>query len=105
MRYVGKDFPVQDPTEKADLTFDFARHPEWAKWDSISSVVCAVTVVSGTDASSATRISGNPPTICGAVVTQRFTHPVNAVKYKLSATATTLRGEVLALYSNVTGQA
>jgi hypothetical protein len=59
MRYVGKDFPLQDPTETADLTFDFSRHPEWEKWDCILSVVTAVSVVDGTDAGSAARISGN----------------------------------------------
>ncbi len=105
MRYVGKDFPLQDPTETADLTFDFSAHPDFTRWDPISSVVCAVTVVDGTDASSASRISGNAPTIWRCYVTQRFANPVDAVKYKLTATATTLRGKVLALYSNVTGQA
>jgi hypothetical protein len=105
MRYVGKDFPLQDPTETADLTIDFSRHPEWEKWDCILSVVTAVSVVDGTDAGSAARISGNPPTYCGSVVTQRFANPVDAVKYKLTATIVTRRGETLALYSNVTGQA
>lgn len=104
MRYVGKDFPLQDPTEKADLTFDFSRHPEWERWDYINSVTVAVTVVDGTDASSAARLDGSP-TYCGSLVKQRFKNPVNAVKYKLVATATTNRGEILALYSNVTGQA
>ena len=104
MRYVGKDFPLQDPTETTDLTFDFSQHPEWKLWDRILSVVMAVSAVTGVDASANSRLSGSS-TICGPRVTQRFANPVNAVKYKLTATATTCRGEVLALYSNVTGQA
>jgi hypothetical protein len=60
--------------------------------------------VSGTDASSASRISGSAPSIWRCYVVQRFANPVNGVKYKLTATATTIRGEVLALYSHVTGK-
>jgi hypothetical protein len=105
MRYVGKDFPLQDPTEIADLPFDFSKHPDWKLWDQISSATVTVSVVDGVDASSASRISADAAVICQPNVVQRFTHPVNGVKYKLIATATTFRGEVLALYSNVTGQA
>lgn len=103
MRYVGKDFPLQDPTETTDLSFDFARHPEWERWDWIESATVTITVVDGTDASYLTRLSGSP-TICNAVVKQKVANPQNGVKYKLVATATTHKGEVLALYSNVTGQ-
>lgn len=104
MRYVGKDFPLQDPTETAELTFDFTRHPEWERWDYINSATVTISVVSGTDASYATRLSGSP-TYCNGVVKQKVIGPRNGVKYKLVATATTNKGEVLALYSNVTGQA
>lgn len=104
MRYVGKDFPLQDPTETAELSFDFTRHPEWERWDYINSATVAVSVVSGADASASTRLSGSP-TYCNGVVKQKFANPVNAVKYKLVATVNTNKGEVLALYSNVTGQA
>ena len=104
MRYVSKDFPLQDPTETTDLSFDFSRHPEWERWDFINDATVAVTVVDGTDASSASRLNGSP-CFGGAIVKQSFANPVDAVKYKLVATVTTNRGNTLALYSNVTGQA
>jgi len=102
MRYVGKDFPLQDPTETADLTFDFSRHPDWERWDRIISATVSISVVSGTDASASTRLSGSP-SWCRALVTQRLIGPLDGVKYKLTAIATTHKGEVLALYSNLTG--
>ncbi len=105
MRYVGKDFPLQDPTETADLTFDFSRHPDWERWDRISSAEVSVTVVKGTDPTASSRISGSSPTICGAKVTQAFANPLNAVKYKITVLATLCNGNELGLYSNLTGQA
>ncbi len=104
LRYVGKDFPLQDPTETVGLSFDFSRHPDWKLWDAISSATVTVEVVDGTDADADDRLDGSP-TIWMACVVQVFANPVDGVKYKLVATATTCRGEVLALYSNVTGQA
>jgi hypothetical protein len=104
VRYIGKDFPLQDPTETADLRFDFSKHPDWGWDDAILSATVGVTVVDGTDASSANRLSGSPG-YCDTFVSQTFANPVDGVKYKLVATATTYRGEVLAFYSHVTGQA
>lgn len=104
MRYTGKDFPLQDPTETADLTFDFTRHPEWIRWDWIIDATSAVTVVDGTDASSASRLV-DTPSWCDGRAIQTFANPVDGVKYKVAITATTNRGQTLALYSNVTGQA
>jgi hypothetical protein len=104
MRYVGKDFPLLDPTETADLSFDFTRHPEWERWDYIVSATVTISVVTGTDASAQTRLSG-APTYCNGIVKQRVAGIQAGVKYKLIATATTNKGEVLALYSNVTGKA
>lgn len=103
MRYVGKDFPIQDPTETAELPFDFTRHPDWERWDYINSATVTISVVSGTDASASTRLSGSP-TYCNGVVKQKVIGTQNGVKYKLVATITTNKGETLALYSNVTGQ-
>jgi hypothetical protein len=103
MRYVGKDFPLQDPTETEDLAFDFTRHPDWDNRDCLASATIAVTVVVGTDASASSRLNGSPA-LCEGRVIQSFQNPQDGVKYKLAATATTHCGKVLALYSNVTGQ-
>jgi hypothetical protein len=104
MRYVGKDFPLQDPTETTELSFDFSRHPEWRLWDRILTATVAISVVDGTDASSANRLDG-APTICQPFIIQTFANPVDGVKYKLEATVVTASGQTLGLYSNITGQA
>jgi hypothetical protein len=102
MRYIGKDFPLQDQTETAILAFDFTRHPDWKRWDSIVSATVSISVVSGTDASASSRLSGSPA-YCEGVVKQTVAGPQSGVKYKLVATATMYSGEVLALYANLTG--
>lgn len=103
MRYVGKDFPIMDPAETADLFFDFTRHPDWLRWDYIISATVAIAVVSGTDASASTRLSGSPTWFQGRVC-QTVTTLQNGVKYKLTATAVTQLGNTLGLYANVTGK-
>lgn len=103
MRYVGKDFPVMDPAETADLKFDFTRHPDWLKWDYIISATVAIAVVSGTDASSSTRLSGSPSWWEGWVC-QTVTTLQNGVKYKLTATVVTQLGQTLGLCANVMGK-
>lgn len=100
MRYVGRDFPIMDPSEQIDLTIDFVN--DAAKCDDVASAVWTVTVVTGTDASTSSRAIGST-TWCKQAVTQRMT-VLNGVKYKTSVLATMKSGEVLGLYSNVTGK-
>lgn len=103
MRYVGKDFPLQDPTEAEDLAFDFSRHPGFERWDYITGATVAISVESGVDAQAASRLTGSP-TFYDSCVIQRVTGPQDGVKYKLVATATMNSGEVLALYAYLTGK-
>lgn len=100
MRYVGRDFPIMDPSEQIDLTLDFVN--DAARCDNIASATWTVTVVTGTDASASTRAIGST-SWCGQRVTQRMT-VLNGVKYKTAVLATMQSGEVLGLYSNVTGK-
>lgn len=101
MRYVGRDFPIMDPSEQIDLTLDFVN--DAARCDNIASAVWTVTVVTGVDGSASTRALGAIST-CGQRVTQRMGGLLTGVKYKVTALATMQSGEVLGLYSNVTGK-
>lgn len=101
MRYVGRDFPIMDPSEQIDLTIDFVN--DAARCDLIASATWTIAVVTGTDASSATRAIGST-TWTGQKVTQRMGGLLTGVKYKVTALATMQSGEVLGLYSNVTGK-
>ncbi len=102
MRYLGRSFANQTPTEERDLDFDFANYAH--RNDSIASAVWAITVDTGTDASVATRLIGSE-SHDGTISTHRVGTLVDAVRYKLTVTATMLSGEVLVLYSFVTGAA
>lgn len=101
MRYVGRDFPIMDPSEQVDLTFDFSN--DAARCDNVASATWTVAVVTGTDASASTRAIGDVDT-SGQEVTQRMGGLLNGVKYKVTALATMNSGEVLGLYSHVTGK-
>lgn len=101
MRYIGRDFPIMDPSEQIDLTIDFVN--DAAKGDDIASATWTVAVVTGTDASASTRALGDID-VCGQQVTQRMGGVLNGVKYKVTALATMDSGEVLGLYSHVTGK-
>lgn len=101
MRYVGRDFPIMDPSEQIDLTLDFVN--DAARCDNIASATWTVAVVTGVDASASTRALGSIST-SGQKVTQRMGGLLTGVKYKVTALATMQSGEVLGLYSNVTGK-
>jgi hypothetical protein len=90
-----------DPSEQIDLTLDFVN--DAARCDAVASATWTVAVVSGTDASYATRAIGDP-TWCGQSVTQRMGTLLTGVKYKVTALATMNSGEILGLYSHVTGK-
>lgn len=101
MPYVGADFDPMDPAETKDLSLDFSNSLRCD--DSILTVAWALTVITGEDASSATRLSGDPKVSCN-IATQRHTAIQDGVKYRTKATATTKRGETLILYSHVRGK-
>lgn len=90
-----------DPSEQIDLTLDFVN--DAAKCDDVASATWTIAVVSGTDASASTRAIGST-TWCKQSVTQRMGGLLTGVKYKVTALATMKSGEVLGLYSNVTGK-
>lgn len=102
MRYVGRDFPIMDPTEQIDLTLDFSN--DAARGDCVSSATWTVTVQSGTDATPSARAIGTT-SYCRQEVTQRMGGLLTGVKYKVAAVATMNSGEVLGLFSYVTGRA
>lgn len=102
MRYVGRDFPNLDPTNQRDLTLDFVN--DAARCDHVASATWTVEVVKGVDASYATRALG-ATTWRGQLVTQRMGGLLDGVKYKVTALATMRSGEVIGLYSNITGEA
>lgn len=90
-----------DPGDQDDLTLDFVN--DAAKCDDVASATWTIAVVTGTDASYATRAVGST-TWCGQRVTQRMGGLLNGVKYKVTAVATFKSGAVLGIYSNVTGK-
>ena len=102
MPYVGADFDPMDPAETKDLSLDFTNSLRCD--DAVSTVTWSLAVITGTDASSATRLSGDPKVSCN-IVTQRHTTIQGGVKYRTIATAITKRGETLILYSHVRGKA
>jgi len=101
MPYVGRDFEPMDTGETKDLSFDFSG--ELGDCDSVTSATWSISVVTGTDASAATRLSGDPTITCGSKVTQRHTTLQDGVRYRTQCTATTRNGETLILYSHVRG--
>lgn len=104
MRYLGRSFPHQASTEERDLDFDFALHPACHRNDGISSATWAIVVDDGTDASYASRLIGSE-SHDGLISTHRVGELVDAVRYKLTVTATMLSGATLVLYSYVYGRA
>jgi hypothetical protein len=104
MRYLGRSFPAQDDGEECDLEFDFALHPQYHRNDGISSATWAIEVDDGTDASVADRLIGSE-THQGLISSHRVGELVDAVRYKLTVTATMLSGATLVLYSYVYGRA
>ena len=105
MRYLGRSFPPQSSTEECDLPVDFALHPNYRRNDSISSASWAITVDDGTDASYLTRLVGSETNDGGTITSHRVGELVDAVRYKLTVTATMLSGATLVFYSYVYGRA
>lgn len=103
MPYVGADFDPMDPGETRDLSFDFTS--QLADCDRVSSATWAISVISGTDATPNTRLSGSPTVSCDSKVTQRHVGLLDDVRYRVTCTATTNNGEVLVLFSHVRGKA
>jgi len=102
MRYLGRSFPNQTPDESKDLPFDFSDYAH--RNDCISSATWAIAVDTGSDASVASRLIGDE-THDSYISSHRVGTLQDGVRYKLTVTATMLSGEVLVLYSYVTGRA
>jgi hypothetical protein len=78
--------------EKWKATFDFAE--DLASGETISTADWAVTVVTGTDASPGSVLTGSP-TISGSKVTHMVQGGVDGVIYCVRCRATTSQGQVL----------
>ncbi len=102
MRYLGRSFPAQTSGEERDLVFDFSALAH--RNDSVSSATWAIVVDDGTDASSSSRLIGSE-SHDGLISSHRIGGLVDAVRYKLTVTATMLSGATLVLYSYVYGRA
>jgi hypothetical protein len=101
MPYVGRDFDPMDTEEIKDLSIDFTS--ELGDCDQVASATWSISVVTGTDASASSRLSGDPTITCNSKVTQRHTTLQDGVRYRTQCTATTKNGEILILYSHVRG--
>lgn len=103
MPYVGRDFDPLSPSETRDLTLDFKL---WlGPCDCVGSATWSIGLEDGTDATPQSRLSGSVLVSCGSKVTRRVTTLQDGAKYKMTALATLIGGEVLELYSYIRGKA
>jgi hypothetical protein len=100
--YVGKDFPLMNPDEVLDHTFDFV--DDLDATETINGAVFTLDAYSGTDAAASSHLIG-PPTINGLKVTQVVSGLLDGVTYRLRCKATTSSGKVVGDHSFLTCKA
>lgn len=98
--YVGRDFDVADVGENEVYTLDFAN--DLGDGETLSTTTWTIAVVTGTDASPSSHLSGSP-VIDGTASSQRITGLLGGVLYRVQAIVTTSASNTLSLYSHVLG--
>jgi hypothetical protein len=95
-----KYFSPVDVTEEVPLSFDLRN--ALTTGEIITSVVSAISVVTGTDSSYLSRLLDSP-TITGTIISQMVGTLQPGVTYGLLMTATTSNNQILTPYSTVSG--
>lgn len=104
MPYVGQDFTPADVGEIKPLSFDL--NGALQDNETISSVVFAISLVLGTDASPSSHITGTN-TVTGTIVSNTFTWTTTAIegnRYCISAVSTTSTGNKYSYWSYISLQ-
>lgn len=100
--YVGKDFDPIDAGSSERFTFDFANDLQPGDAIGSASWQCEVAAISeGTDPDAASHIDGPAAVFRVSMSTQRISGLQPGVTYCLTATAQTLAGDVISLWSHV----
>jgi hypothetical protein len=89
---MAESFSYKFTTEVKSLSFDFSQ--VLASGETISTAVCTVVVIDGTDSTPSNLLSGGA-TIIGFKVYQQVQNGVAGVTYRLVATITTSAGNTL----------
>lgn len=103
---VRHDFDPADPGESELYAFDYT--PELAALDYLTAATFGLDVLSGVDASVATRIVGSATVAAktgstrAVLAVQRLTGLQAGVRYRVRCVATTFLGNSVSLYANVT---
>jgi hypothetical protein len=100
--YVGIDFDPTDGSEIEYYTLNFIN--DLVAGEMITQATWSIAVVTGTDPSAASRISGTAeidPT--GTMTSQQFANLLNTVKYRLTANVLTNFGNSKSLWSHAPG--
>jgi hypothetical protein len=96
--YVGSDFDPSDTAEDEIYTLDFVN--DLVTGETIASASWSCAVITGTDPSPASRVSGSASK-SGSQTSQRFNGFIPGVSYQLIATVVTSLGNTKKLWSHV----